>query len=653
MKSKTSSFNRGIFLNDLKRFSWLGIAYFVALFFTLPLRIYMQYSEDINRLRWMRHIFDIENIAFLILSVPVLIGILLLRYLQVKKNSDFVHSLPVKREKIFSSNIVIGIILLVVPIILNALLAMILNVTLDLGNYFTIKDILLWAEINIAINVFVFMITIFAGIISGITILQGILTYIFMFLPAGISLLILTNLKYLLYGFRYDSIIENTILKFSPVVRMLSYSYHDMKQVEILIYILICVFFYFLSRFLYKKRSLETATNSIVFNKLKPVFKYGVTLSTMLLGGIYFGETQNKNIYWTLFGYIIGSLIGYIIAEIILKKSFKAFKNLKGYLIYLIVIVLVLVGMKFDITGYESYVPDIDNISSMYFGNNYYQYNEMGYIDNLGFKEEENIKNIYALHKIIIKDKNKYINKIYGMRNFIFTYELKNGKKVTREYSIRYEDYSKYLKPIYESKEYKILNNSIFTVDTEKTDKLTIRPNANVQKSVILIDNSEIKEALDILKSDILNESYEEMNMNIGAWSQLELLLNNDVRVYSNWKKNYKEFEKWLSEKGYLENVRVMPEDISYVRVQEFDEKDNDLKYREYETVESERNDKRVLRIRDKQKIDILLRTYTDNWTENRKYHIEFFNERDEQILSGTYEDDAPDFIVNYFNNLK
>lgn len=653
MKSKMSSFNRGIFLNDLKRFSWFGIAYFVALFFAIPLRIYMQYSEEINRLRWMKHIFDIENIAFLILSVPVIIGILLLRYLQVKKNSDFVHSLPIKREKIFSSNIVIGIILLVVPIILNAILAMILNVTLDLGNYFTMKDILIWTEMNIVVNIFVFMITIFAGVISGITILQGILTYIFMFLPAGISLLILTNLKYLLYGFRYDTIIEDTILKLSPVLRIFAYSYHDMKQVEILNYILICVFFYFLSRFLYKKRSLETATNSIVFKKLKPVFKYGVTLSTMLLGGIYFGEIQNKNIYWTLFGYIIGSLLGYIIAEIILKKSVKAFKNLKGYLIYLIVIVLILIGVKFDITGYESYVPDLDKISNIHFGYGFYRYDENGNKVNLGYKEEDNIKNIYALHKMIINDKNKYNNDMYGTRNIIFVYRLENGKKVTRGYNVRYEDYSKYLKPIFESKEHKVLNYNIFAVDTKKIDKLTIRANGNIQKSIVLIDNSEINEALDILKSDILNESYEDMNMNIGAWSQLELLLNNDVRVYSDWKKNYKEFEKWLSEKGYLENVRVMPEDVSYVLVQEFDDKDNDLKYREYDTIESRRNDTKVLEIKDKQKINTLLRTYTDNWTENRKYHIEFFNERDNQILSGTYEDDAPDFIVNYFKNLK
>jgi len=474
-----------------------------------------------------------------------------------------------------------------------------------------------------------------------------------MFLPAGISLLILTNLKYLLYGFRYDTVIEDTILKLSPVLRIFAYSYHDMKQVEILIYILICVFFYFISRFLYKKRSLETATNSIVFNKLKPVFKYGVTLSTMLLGGIYFGETQNKNIYWTLFGYLIGSLLGYIIAEIILKKSFKAFKNLKGYLIYLIVIALILIGVKFDITGYESYVPNIDKISNIHFGHDFYRYDEKGNKVNLGYKEEDNIKNIYALHKMIINDKNKYNNDMYGTRNIIFVYRLENGKKVTRGYNIRYEDYSKYLKPIYESKEHKILNNNIFNVDTKKIDKLTIRANGDIQKSVVIIDNSEIKEAIDILKCDILNESYEDMNSNIDTWSELELLLNDNERVYTHWKKNYKEFEKWLSEKGYLENVRVMPEDVSYVLVQEFDEKDNNLKYIDYDTIESKRNDTKVLEIKDKQKIDILLRTYSDNWTENRKYQIEFFNEKDQQILSGTYEDNAPDFIVNYFNNLK
>ena len=45
MKSKTSFFNRGVLLNDFKRFAWIGAGYLLVLLLSVPLKVFMLYSN--------------------------------------------------------------------------------------------------------------------------------------------------------------------------------------------------------------------------------------------------------------------------------------------------------------------------------------------------------------------------------------------------------------------------------------------------------------------------------------------------------------------------------------------------------------------------------------------------------------------------------
>ncbi len=659
MSLKESYFNKGILKNNLKRFSWIGIVYTLTLLFSVPLQVLMKYSniehfdpKNYNPIKDI-FIFKLEIHGFIILTVPVITAIFLFRYLQVKKSVDLFHSLPIKRDNLFKNHLFSGILLLTIPVIITAAAAWVLNFTLNLGDFYSLQDIFSWAGITILLTIFIFLFSVFVGIVTGISVVQGILTYILLFLPSGLSVLILENLDNLIYGFSKDFYMINKIEVLSPIIRVFQlWNGKSLMSIpEIAVYIILSLIFYFLAVFAYKKRKSEAATNAIVFNKLQPIFKYGVTFCTMLVGGIYFWETQN-DVSWGLFGYFLGSITGYLIAEIVINKSLRTFKNIKGYLIYTGIIVLILLGINFDISGYEKKVPSLENIECIYFGNSYYNYSFVVRNSNSNtyfYYKDENIKNIQKFHKQLTADKN--INKYKDNninRTVAYVYKLKDGSLLSREYSIDYEKYHQYFKPIHESLEYKKSYKNILGIKPENADRITIKPRATYTGALIT-KPEHIKEAVNILQNEVINETYEEMNDKLAEWADIDILLSNDKRINMRWEKTYLEFEKWLEEKGYLEQARIFPENIKYALVEKMSRENiNTHMERERTTVEEEFTGKEF-KITDKDKLEICLRKYNNAWIKYNGYKIRYYT-KDNHVLEGSFnENNAPEFISDYF----
>lgn len=661
MNSKTS-FSKGLFKNEIKRFKWMGIAYFVFLFFLIPLRIIMIYNSNNNYLRNLGRIFNFRN-ELLILSmvvVPILLGLLIFRYLQVNKRSDFVHSLPIKREGIYLTNITIGVLVLSLPVILISIISILFRYTFNLEAYITLKSIFSWTGITILINLTIFSITVFTGMITGITTLHGVLSFAFIFVPSILSMLVFSNLEKLLYGFNMSNINDEVILKLSPILMIITTKINSALSIEIISYIIFTIILLVISGYLYKRRKLEYATNSFSFNWVKPIFKYGITFSAMTLGGLYFTEIQRDNTFWLILGYLVGSLIGYIISEMIIRKSFTILKYMKGYIIYLIIITLLLIGIKIDITGFEKYVPNIDKIKSVHIGESLYNYdysyfkNEV--IDDFGLTDENNKKLITELHKEIIRNKDTNSRDL-NIRRMNIVYNFKNGNKVVRSYNINYDRYKKYLKPIYETAEHKKYYNNLykplFVVEEQKIDKITINTVNSINKRILITNPDEIKEVVKMLKEDVFDETYEEITDNILPWSNIEFLQSDNKRYIIYFRKSFEKFEEWLKERGYYENSRIMPNDISYVRVY----KVSDLQKSNNDDIEIEkptidyRNQENIkkLEIIDKDKIEYLLRITKESWLD-RSYIVEYYDNYKNIIFSGTLDEFIPDYIIEYFS---
>ena len=129
MKSKTSFINKGILHNDFKRYGWMGVVYLLAWLSAVPLQLVMISSRpEIIKVHYTAstylRVFEFNNSPlslFLLLMAPVLAGLLIFRYLQTGKAADLEHSLPIRRETLYNTHLLSGLVLLLFPVMITAL----------------------------------------------------------------------------------------------------------------------------------------------------------------------------------------------------------------------------------------------------------------------------------------------------------------------------------------------------------------------------------------------------------------------------------------------------------------------------------------------------------------------------------------------------
>ncbi|QGG47996.1 DUF6449 domain-containing protein [Heliorestis convoluta] len=669
--------NKGIILNDLKRFNWIGIIYTLLLFFAIPLQIIMHLNKLEERIHYLSNpfqplfYFQGEIVKFFILIIPVLTAIFLLRYLQEKRSVDMVHALPLTRVTLYTSHVVAGTLLLVVPVLLTGLLSWITLSAYNLETYYALIDIVQWAGTIILLSLTIFLFALFVGMVTGTSVAQGVLTYITLFLPVGLTVLLLSNVEHLLYGFQAQYYMQDgrMLEYFTPFVRLFELRDGNMLgTAEIVAYLLAMVILFVLTILAYNKRKSEAATQAIAFDFLKPIFKYGVTFCTMLLGGLYFWDIQN-DFRWAIFGYIVGSLFGYIVAEIILQKSLKVLASLKNYLVYLLIMAALLAGLEADIFGYERKVPPVDQVEQLYIGEGgYFTYVRWrdGAEEQSFITKKENIEKVVQLHEAIIKNKEDNQNK-QSYYNLTFAYQLKNGQTLYREYAIPKEEYEQYQKPIYEAIEYKQMHFAIFNVDEQELEKIVFEPQG-LSRTVLITEPAHIHEVVTILRQETERESYEQMKDEIQPWAYIKLWRLVDVTspemtyrygvdmtfqidgkesyevMHLSWKKHYHELEQWLREKGYWQDARILPEDIAYARVVKIGKERDWVDPKLLPGIDISKQDELEVCLQ-----QLLGRPQTAE-SQNESYRIAFYNRNDEAILSGFLEPQSVPFLREHFS---
>ncbi|MDZ5471519.1 DUF6449 domain-containing protein [Bacillus sp. 31A1R] len=572
MQSKISLYKSEMSKHIGRNVGWLSILYFITLVFCLPLDILMTATNE-NRGFWEKvNLFqinqDIQYILFI--AAPVLIALFLYRFLHVKESTDLFHSLPVKREQIYHQYTLTGWAYLNVPVLVVAIFVFIEHRAFDLDLYFSVGDIWYWAGLTILFNTIIYISAVFVGMFTGLSMLHGVLAYIFLLLPVGLIVLISFNLRFFLYGFS-DYYFANDKMRFlSPLIILERLSHLPIEMSFVIGYLVISIVLYVLALFVYKKRKSEAVSQAIVFPMLKPVFIMGTTLCTAFLGALYFGETQNHSTFWLVFGYITGSIIGYLAAQMVLHKTWRIIDTFKKFPIYAGILLITVALFKFDVFGYETRLPDLKEVTKVHLSNSPHL---LMYEDDLNkpfyLKTEENIKLTHQLHEEIVENRNQKEEWVIGDENVedvFFAYELKNGKRFVREYRIDKSKYKQYFHSIHESKEYKEVTNPLFKVKEEELKFITINPRGPLNRNAVISESNDMKEFIRILKEDIFASTYDEMYNEKGFQSSIGFVLGKDS-IDIPLRPSYVNVLNWLKQEGLYEKATVSVEDLEYAYV--------------------------------------------------------------------------------------
>lgn len=154
-----------------------------------------------------------------------------------------------------------------------------------------------------------------------------------------------------------------------------------------------------------------------------------------MLFGWYRSEVPVALIFWVL----AWTAVGYFVAEMLLRKSFRVWSAWKGGLGMVAVMALLCAVCVFDLFGVETRVPRADQVESVYLDADAgYPYDDGG-LELFAKDDPELISRIIALHQAVVDDRERASLDYQGERGdeyvtLRFQYILQGGGTMERTY---------------------------------------------------------------------------------------------------------------------------------------------------------------------------------------------------------------------------
>lgn len=392
---------------DFKRRTWAIALTFLGFFFTLPvgLALTMENAANTNYFVYNGYkdfIMDgtvpdalfrsdllalktkvvLGQVSFgnwlivcLLIGAAVVIGVSGFSYLHHKRQVDFYHSIPVRREVLYSVQYTGGILMVGLSYLIN--LALTMGVALSYGVHpgSIIRAMAGSWALNMLFFLLMYGVVVVAMMMTG-NLVVGILAsgVFFFFIPAVMFLLsvycetfFLTSSRGI-WGSSGSPFIwgMKSLSPFSVYMTALDWgTEHIGRHIPELI----CACFAFLALFilglqLYRKRPSEAAGRAMAFKRTMMPIRVLLVLGCGLGGGMLFWALQSQ-LKWGLFGVAVSVILAHCVVEIIYHFDFK---KLFGHKIQLAVslaaCILIFLSFCFDWYGYDSYLPKAGEVAS-------------------------------------------------------------------------------------------------------------------------------------------------------------------------------------------------------------------------------------------------------------------------------------------------
>lgn len=578
-------FNRGVILQDLKQHGWIGILYLLALAFLLPF-VMLVHPVSGGQGREIDSLFDVSDdlTLNLLLIFPIFTVSFIFRYLHSKAPSDLYHSLPITRNQLLTSHLFSALILMLVPVWVIAVVTALIRPFASNHYIYELSVVWEWAGLSTAIILFLSGLTVLLAVSLGQTILQLIVTYGLLLTPAWILVLGVIHMERFLFGFssEYYEMGYSTGFELgtiSPFLRLTGLSGQPFGWMEILIYLLLGVMFIIISYFLYRKRDTAASGRAIVFPFMTLLFRLLVMLFISMALGAYLSEANGYSTRGLIMGYLIGGILGYLIAEMVVRKTWLIWskRTLVSSIAYGVLLLLLLYLPVSNIDGFETRVPKAEDIKGVAVSEHFTNLIDMDEVNQMQIPAKLTSKSfsqnpayieaVLQLHQELIAQYEAGeitpVQTSDRSRNLVIAYELESGNKWVREYVLQEGQLEDSLRKVMEHEEYKKQYVQSALLD-EDTSRITLT-SWEANKKVTIKDPEDIKEFKQILLKEMMSMSYEEQLEMGNSWATIELTSPNlryGSYQYQEWSKSYEELEAWMVEKGLADQARMNPSDI-------------------------------------------------------------------------------------------
>ena len=432
MRSKTSCFNKTLFLKNLTRFwpLWGGASFIGALFSLALLSQLLRYGKDSIASEPMEMTLGYYGIlSGLVPIICLLYGLLcalaVWGYLYSARSVNLMHILPIRREGLFVTNFLSGYVMLLLPFAVTGGLCIVISAVFGL---FEPVGVLVTVLGVLGESFFYFSSATLAAFITGNIFAMPALYLLLHFLEAILDLLLsnfargfifglstnytgflefLSPTVYLMRNVDADAQYQKTIIDYTGAYTRELLSVRLENAWLIAVYALAGAALLALAFALYRRRRSERAGEVVAVGWMRPFFRYGVAGLAALLGcqliyGLFWEDAYFKAVPLAVCMLVAGA-IGYYGASMLLAKTLRVFHRSWRGLALVAAGVAVLCGcLRLDLFRAADRVPEISQIEKMEF---YADSNT--YIFYPG-REDELLERVRRLHAAIAADR-KYV----------------------------------------------------------------------------------------------------------------------------------------------------------------------------------------------------------------------------------------------------
>ncbi|WP_226671712.1 DUF6449 domain-containing protein [Rossellomorea aquimaris] len=306
--------------------------------------------------------------------------------------------------------------------------------------------------------------------------------------------------------------------------------------------------------------------------------------------------------------------------------------------------ILVGIGIRFDLFNYEKKVPDMADVETVHVSDTFYSLtdNPENLIKDPFINDPKTIQAVLDLHKEILDHQAHYTQSDKKTQVFLY-YKLKNGHKLVRNYWVNTEDIDAEYASLYKMKNYKEKTEQIYSVNSNKVDKITIYSEMSNNSDFTISDPAEIREAIEIIKEGTYQESFEDRRK-VNLYN-VELLLPDGMYAHADVKYTNKKFLSWLKEKGYVEDTKATKSNIELMYVTAQADFNDGLPQPIEQTVSDLKEENIGIEVKDPEQIESLMTRLVYDYEESDyAVMIKHKNEGNVQAF-GLQKKDAPSFI--------
>lgn len=468
MKSKTSFFNGMLLKKNAVRFSPIWIVYLACWTIGQPLLLAMVLSN--NSIDQSDASYAIGVMTTMVGPVVacvygLIVAMAVFSYLYTARSVSMMHSLPIRRSGLFLTNYVSGLLFMVVPNLIVAVLTALVTLT---GGVFALDMILTWFLGMSAMELFFFSFAALLAMFTGHLLALPVFYAIFNCLCYVLYWTITNFITPYLYGMSAGFDTSGWVVWMTPLYCLYrnletAYTYRtetlpdggmrsslDGVAIQgtgtLAAYAVVGVIFAVLAYLVYRRRRSETAGDIVSVGWAKVVFRYGVAITAAFtIGqGVYyllFDSSTLAGAVMELICMILAAAIGFLVAQMLLHKSFRVLKRSgRGVIVCAVVILAVFAGAYFDVTGYTRYVPDADQVQQVTVKISAYDYSKAT------LRDADNIEKVLAVHQYAVEHRREldtegpgyYVNEEgAGLSASIYVqYTMNNGSVKERRYRV-------------------------------------------------------------------------------------------------------------------------------------------------------------------------------------------------------------------------